>query len=467
MNKTLVKGLVCLAVPAVILAFPAPQGLSITAWRLFAFYLGAIVGLILRPMPEPVILLTALCGISLFFGQTSAALSGYGNATTWLVFSAFMVGQCFIETGLGRRIAYLLIRYMGQTSLRLGYAAAITDLVISPATPSNTARTGGLVFPIFQSVCVTLDSQPGESAKRIGHYMMLALFQISLVTSTLFITANAVHGLTVSFAKSILHIDITWMQWATAMLPPGLILLLIIPWLVYKMYPPIVKDIDNKAISEKGLQELGPMTLKEKILAVLFVLATLGWATGSITKIDSTAIAVSFMTLCLVTGVVKWSSMLKSGGAWSTFIWYGGILSFAGALGKEKFFDWMGKMIGATINFADMNQTAVFIGILVISVAVRYFFASSAAYVSSFIPVLMAIGVVAKLPPLMLALMLAVSSMMGSLLTHYGNGVAPVLFGAGYVSQGVWWKTGHIMCIIGISVYLIVGLPLWKVMGIW
>ena len=149
MNKNLFKGLVCLAVPALILVFPAPQGLSIAAWHLFAFYLGAILGLILRPLPEPAILLTALCGVSLLFGQINVALAGYGNVTTWLVFSAFMVGQCFIETGLGRRIAYLLIRYMGQTSLRLGYAAAITDLLLSPATPSNTARTGGLVFPIF------------------------------------------------------------------------------------------------------------------------------------------------------------------------------------------------------------------------------------------------------------------------------------------------------------------------------
>lgn len=467
MHNTLIKGLVCLAVPAVILMIPTPSGLSLDAWRLFAFYIAAIVGLVLRPLPEPVVLLAALTGISLFFGKTGVALAGFASPTAWLVFSAFLVGQCFVETGLGRRIAFWLIGSMGKTSLRLGYAAALTDLVISPATPSNTARTGGLVFPIFQSVVVTLDSHPGETAKRIGSYMMLALFQISLITSTLFITANAVHGLTISFAKNILHIDITWMQWAIAMLPPGLILLAIIPWLIYKMQPPTVTKIDNKVIAEKGLKELGPMTVKEKILALLFVLATLGWATGSVTKIDSTAIAIGFTTFCLLTGVVKWSDMLKSHGAWNTFIWYAGILSFADALGKAKFFDWLGKLIGSTVNFTEMNQTMVLLGILFISVIVRYFFASSAAYVSSFIPVLMSIGVAANLSPMMLALMLGVSSMMGSLLTHYGNGAAPILFGSGYVDQAVWWKTGHIVAILGIAVYLVIGLPLWKVMGIW
>ncbi len=467
MNRAVVKGLICLAVPAIIMACPVPKGLSADAWQLLAFYLGAIVGLILRPLPEPVVLLAALTGIAIFFNKTGAALAGYANPTTWLVFSAFMVGQCFVETGLGRRIAYLLIDKMGQTSLRLGYAAAITDAVISPATPSNTARTGGLVFPIFQSVVVTLDSHPGETAKRLGTYMMLMLFQVSLVTSTLFITANAVHGLTVSFAKNILKQDITWMQWASAMVPPGLVLLAIVPWLVYKLQPPTVTKIDNKVISAKGLAELGPMTAKEKTLAVLFILAIIGWATGNITKINSTAVAIGFTTCCLLTGVADWKAMLKAQGAWSTFIWYGGILSFADALGKAKFFDWLGKLIGASVSFAGMSQITVLLGILVISLVVRYFFASSAAYVSSFIPVLMAIGLAAQLPPLMLALILGVSSMMGSLLTHYGNGAAPVLFGAGYVDQGLWWKTGHIMAVLGMAVYLIVGLPLWKLMGIW
>ena len=141
MNKTLAKALACLAVPVVILMIPVPQGLTVDAWRLFAFYIGAIVGLVLRPAPEPVVLLTAIAAISLFFKKTSVALSGFASPTAWLVFSAFLVGQCFVETGLGRRIAYVLIGKMGQTSLRLGYVAAITDAVLSPATPSNTART--------------------------------------------------------------------------------------------------------------------------------------------------------------------------------------------------------------------------------------------------------------------------------------------------------------------------------------
>lgn len=467
MSNTLIKGLVCLYIPVAILLYPVPAGLSPEAWQLFAFYIGAIAGLVLRPMPEPVVLLAAMAGISVFFKKTTIALAGFASPTAWLVFSAFLVGQCFVETGLGRRIAYFLIGKMGRTPLSLGYVAAITDAVLSPATPSNTARTAGLVFPIFQSVVITLDSKPGESARRIGSYIMLMLYQASLVTSCFFITANANHALTLSFAKSVMKTEITWMQWAVAMVPPGLILLAVVPWLVYKLYPPTLTEINNKEIAAEGLKEIGPMTVKEKTLAALFVLAILGWATGSITKIDTTAVAITFMTSCLLTGVVSWNALLKSQGAWSTFIWYAGIISFADGLARAKFFDWLGKQIGASMNFAGMDSLMVLLGILAISVVVRYFFASSAAYVSSFMPVLMTFGLAANLSPVMLTFILAASSMLASLLTHYGNGAGPVLFGAGYVDQATWWKNGHIIAVFGLAVYLLIGLPLWKVMGIW
>ena len=92
---------------------------------------------------------------------------------------------------------------------------------------------------------------------------------------------------------------------------PGFIVLAITPYLVYKIYPPEIKQLDNKKIAATGFAEIGPMSGKEKILAGLFVLAILGWSTGSITKINSTAVAVSFVAACLVTKVVSWDSLLK------------------------------------------------------------------------------------------------------------------------------------------------------------
>ena len=232
MKGTLMKAAVTVLVPILILSAPVPAGLPLAAWQLFAIYIGAILGLMLRPVPEAVVLLVTIAASGLFFKNTSLVLAGFASTTAWLVFSAFMLGQAFVETGLGKRIAFILIGKLGRTTLGLGYVAAFTDLIISPATPSNTARTGGLVYPIFRSIAVTLDSHPGPSSRRIGGYLSLLLYQISITTASMFLTASATNLLVTTFAKNILKVDISWMQWAQAIFPLAFIILMGVPYIV-------------------------------------------------------------------------------------------------------------------------------------------------------------------------------------------------------------------------------------------
>ncbi|MEI7463572.1 MAG: anion permease, partial [Candidatus Taylorbacteria bacterium] len=60
MNKKMIKGAICIIVPVLLLLLPVPQGLSLLAWQLLAVYLGAVLGIVLKPAPEPVVLLTAM-----------------------------------------------------------------------------------------------------------------------------------------------------------------------------------------------------------------------------------------------------------------------------------------------------------------------------------------------------------------------------------------------------------------------
>lgn len=467
MNSRWVKAGLTLAVGIIILCLPVPDGLSVEAWRFLALYLATIAGIMLKPFSEPVVLLVAISISSIFMKNIGTVLSGYANTTTWLVFSAFMLSQAFIETGLGRRIAYILLRRFGRTTLGVGYVAAVTDLVLSPATPSITARTGGLVYPIFRSLAVTLDSEPGPTARRIGAYLTLLLYFISCTTAVLFITSLATNPLLVTFAKEILHLEITWFQWAQAAFLPGLIILFALPYLVYKMYPPEIKQINNIELSEKGLAELGPMKTKEKILAVLFILALIGWATGSITKINATAIAIAFITSCIVTGVVAWDSIAGAKSAWSTYIWYGGIIGMASGLGKYKVFTWLSDTIATNISFEGYSMLIVLSVLLFISVVLRYIFVALGSFVPSIIPVLFTIGMLAEVPPMLLVMMLGASCGFGSMITHYSTASGPVLFGVGYVDQATWWKIGTVLCIFSIIVYFVIGLPYWKFLGLW
>jgi L-tartrate/succinate antiporter len=70
------------------------------------------------------------------------AVSGFGNSTVWLIFGAFMFAAGYDKTQFGRRLALILVKYLGRRSLTLGYAITFADLLLAPFTPSNTARSG-------------------------------------------------------------------------------------------------------------------------------------------------------------------------------------------------------------------------------------------------------------------------------------------------------------------------------------
>ncbi|VFS47632.1 Inner membrane protein ybhI [Budvicia aquatica] len=141
------------------------------------------------------------CGF--FLNNTGQILVGYATSTVWLVFAAFGISIAFVKTGLGRRIAFHMIRSFGGTTLRLGYVTAFLEFVISPVTPSNTARSGGIVFPIILSVVKALGSEPGDTAKKAGSYLMSNIYFVMKVSSFMFITAMAPNLLAADFAAKI------------------------------------------------------------------------------------------------------------------------------------------------------------------------------------------------------------------------------------------------------------------------
>src|SRR5262249_57773025 len=103
-------------------------------------------------------------------------LSGFSNLTIWLVFTAFLFSRAVTATGFGTRVAYLFIQRFARTPLSLGYSIAAADVVLAPFIPSDTARGGGVVFPITRSVAGAFGSEPGPTARRIGIFLVLVSF---------------------------------------------------------------------------------------------------------------------------------------------------------------------------------------------------------------------------------------------------------------------------------------------------
>ena len=461
---------ILVAIPVLFFLIPAPEGLSLIAWRLLGIYIATIVGLVIKPYGEPVILLAAVAASAATIGNTAGAeklvkvgqtLSGYQSGTTWLIFTAFTLSSAFVITGLGKRIAYYMIGWIGNTTLRLGYVTVFLDLLLSPATPSNTARAGGIVFPIINSVAVALGSAPEKSPKLAGRYLLLNVYMTVKTTSYLFLTAMAPNALALSIMEPVLGFKVNWIEWFLAASVPGLLCLFVIPLICYFIAKPELKHVDNKNIAKKGLEELGPMSMREKSLAVLFVLALFGWICADFLGVNSTTVALITMVLCIVLNIVSWDDVRKNKAGWDTLIWYGGIIGMSKILENAKFFEWLADTLNKHLDFGDHGMLALVV-ILILSVSVRYLFASGGAYVAAMIPVFATVGKVAGAPVELLTLGLLFANSYGGSVTHYGGGPGPITFGAGYNDIKSWWTAGFIIAFGSLLVHTTIGFGWWN-----
>lgn len=444
-----------------------PVGIPVAGWHMLAIFVATIIGCIIQPLP---IGATALLGMTvtvlLRIVDIDTATAGFGNSTVWMIGMAYFLSRGFIKTGFGRRVALVFIRLFGKRTLGLAYSLIGVDLVTAPATPSNTARSGGIVFPIIDSLAHTYKSLPDdESRRKMGAYLVFSEFHGDIITSGMFMTAMAPNLVAATLAKT-LHVNIPWMTWFLAGLVPGIICLAIVPWLIYKMYPPEIKETPNaKEWADSELEKMGKTSNPEKVMASVFVLALVLWILSSFIGLDAATVAFLAVGLLLLTGVLTMNDILHETGAWNTILWFSILIFMANELNALGVVPWLSKSIGSALN--GVSWIWVLLVLVLVYFYSHYLFASGTAHVSAMYSALLGVAISAGAPALLSAIILGFTGAIFGSTTHFANGPATVLFGSGYVKQADWWKMNAILGLFYLVVWIGIG-GLWmKVIGIW
>ncbi|CAL6411790.1 unnamed protein product [Bathycoccus prasinos] len=448
---------------------PAPAGVTAQAWHLFAVFVATIVGIITQPLPLGAVAMIGL-GVSMTTGLLpfSAAFSAFASEIPWLIAIAFFLARGFIKTGLGNRIAYYIVSLFGASTLGLTYSLVFSEALLAPAIPSLAARAGGIFLPLAKALCVACGSDPAnKTEKKMGSYVMTTVFQTSTITSGMFITAMAANPLSVNLAAAVTGITITWGQWALAASVPGLICLILAPLVLYVLYPPEVKDSpEAPAKAKEELAKLGPMSGDEKIMSFALGLTVLLWVFGASVGVGSVAAALNGLTILLVSGVISWKECLAEGPAWDTLTWFAALIAMASYLQKYGLIPWFADSVVKVVSGMGLAWQPAFLVVVLLYFYSHYLFASGAAHIGAMYTAFLSVLIACGAPPLVSAIILGIFSNIMGCTTHYGIGSAPPFFGAGYVPLGTWWKIGFGMSIMYITIFLGVGFPWFKIIGL-
>ena len=476
------RGLLPVVVTVVLAIMPAPGGLPQHAWYFFAIFAGVIAGLMVEPLPGGAIgligvtLVAILAPYVLFspaelakpgFKAVNAslnwALSGFANATVWLIFGAFMFALGYEKTGLGRRIALKLVKAMGKRTLTLGYAVTIADVILAPFTPSNTARSGGTIYPVIRNLPALYDSNPNDpSARRIGSYLMWVAIAVTCVTSSMFLTALAPNLLALELVRKTAKVDITWTQWFVSFAPVGILLLVLIPLVTYWIYPPEVKQGEEvPKWAGQELDKMGGLTGREITLAALVGIALALWIFGG-AYVNATTAALVVISLMLVTGVVTWDDITSNKAAWNTLAWFATLVALADGLNRVGFVKWFADGVAASmVGYSPFTAMVVLVLVFYFT---HYLFASITAHVTALLPVMLAVGTtVPGLDMAQFSLLLCLTLGIMGMLTPYATGPSPVYYGSGYLPAKDYWVMGAVFGVIFIAAFLLIGLP-WMAM---
>jgi DASS family divalent anion:Na+ symporter len=248
---------------------------------------------------------------------------------------------------------------------------------------------------------------------------------------------------------------------------PGLISLLVVPLVIYTLYPPDIKQTpDATRMAKQELAAMGAITRNEWLMLGAFVLLLTLWIFGeSLFGMAATTAALAGLGLLLLTGVLTWNDVRTEEGAWDTLIWFAALVMMADFLNKLGLIPWFSEQVSGMIT--GIGWLPAFLILSLVYFYSHYLFASNTAHVGAMYGAFLAVAITAGTPPMLAALVLAFFSNLFSSMTHYGAGPAPVLFGAGYVEIGTWWKLGALISVINIVIWLGIGGVWWKLLGLW
>ena len=437
---------------ALIWIMPSPQGLSIQAWHFLAVFFAVLVGLVLEPIPAA---LLGLIGISVasvlgLVGKTPAAnikwaLSGFSNNIIWLIFASIMFAMGYKKTGLGKRISLIMVKYMGKSTLGLGYAIAFADLVLAPFMPSNTARSAGTIYPIAINIPILFNSTPENEPRKMGAYLVWVGIAISTVTSSMFYTGLTTNMLAADLIQKGANITLEWGAWAKIMIPLMLPLFLITPLLAYVIFPPTQKHSPSASFwAQEELMKMGSITFKEMMMASFATFALILWVFGKELNVDATVAAISIVALMVLSNIITWDDVIGNKGAWNVLVWFATLVALAAGLKEVGILTWISQK--AELSLMGLTPTMLMISMIVASFVLHYFFASLTAHAVALFPIFIAFSVKFISPEQLVTFLILFSGTLGvmGIITPYGTGPSPIWYGSGYISQGRWWFLGAI-----------------------
>ena len=437
---------------------PPPLSITLSTWHLFTIFITTIISILFNILPIIAAAIIALA-ISVLSGviEPVKAYAGFSESFILLIVAAFLVSHAVHKSGLGKRLSLHIIRKFGHSTLGLGYSVIATDILIAPAFPSNTARSG-VLYPIIYGLAHDCGSKVGDNTqRRAGSYLMMTSMAGLTISSGLWLTAMAVNPVGVGIAEK-MGIHITFGSWLLYAIVPTLIAFALIPWMLYRIYPPELKetpDAPQKAMEALAL--MGRISRNEWITAGVFLSMFTLWALSGIFPIDKAAVAFGGLGILMATKVFGIEDFRSQGEALSTLIWFAILFGLSTQLAEQGFMNAVADHFTQYLH--NLSWFSAYFILILIYVLIHYLFVSQSAHLLALFGIFLAIGIQAGVPGELMAMMLLFATNFNATITPQGSSCNAIYLSSGYISAREIYIYGGAVTLLTFLIFIFFGTP--------
>lgn len=432
------------------------------------FVLGTVIGAlgfwIFRPGGLPFAAgCSLILGGGLIFGlRYDVVASGFVSSAVWVLIPALYFGFVLQKTGLGKRIAYLVLKSFEPSWLSMAVSWFIIGIALSALTPSITVRIA-IVMPIALSV---VDACKQEYRSKGSAFITLIAWAMCLFPGTGWLTGSLSGPIVLGFLPPELKPMATFDSWFQILALPWFIITVIFVILIYLIMKPKEAIGIPRDTFKKQYAALGAITNQEITVAIVLVGSLVLFTTERIHHIPTAATALVALFALIMFKIITVPE-ISTGINWDVVLFFGVAISLQTIFTASQVAGWIEPilrpgLLSLAVNPLTFLLVATFGIMLIRFIDVPWGFSTAALTITVLIPIYNQFGI----HPLVSAMAYLIG--INFFLLNYQQ---PFMLIAEGIMQGKGWAQNHIALagfsyIVAVVIALLVSMPYWRVIGV-
>ncbi len=443
------------------------------AWRVAAVGLWMAIWWATEALP---VAATAFLPIIVFdplgIASLKEAAAPYAAPIIYLFLGGFMMALAVERWNLHRRISLAILDKTGTDGRRLigGFMLVCAVLSMWMTNTSTTMMLLPIVLSVIGVMSDNMKDASDESRSNFKIAMLLGIAYAASIGGLATLIGTPPNALLVGYLSANYDIEISFARWMAVGIPVTFVMLPIAWYLLTRILFPV--DIPaNEAVNEhlrKLRLEMGPMTIPEKRVAIIFLTVIVCWILrrplteffGLVGVSDASIVMTAALLLFMIPSgnsaqpqLMTWHDATRL--PWGVLILFGGGLSLAAAVSSSGLALWLGESLSPLNAFG----TAVLVLAAVALIIFLTELTSNLATTATLLPVMGAIAVQAGLPPIVLTVPITIAASCAFMLP-VATPPNAIIFATGSISIPQMAKAGFWLNVIGVIIVTIVSLTI-------